>query len=48
MSNKDWFDDFMDYKLSTEPTKENPSDNSGCLTSIFWLLVVLLVISKIF
>ena len=29
MSKKDWFDDFMDYKLSTESTNEKPSDNNG-------------------
>ena len=48
MSKKDWFDDFMDYKLSTESTNEKPSDNNGCLTSVFLILVVLFVVSRIF
>ena len=48
MSKKDWFDDFMDYKLSTESTNEKPSDTKGCLTSAFLILGVLFVVLRIF
>ena len=47
MSKKDWFDDFMDYKLSTESTKK-PPDSKGCLTSVFLILGVLFVVLRIF
>lgn len=41
MSGKDWFDDYMDYKLSGCESKEKPSGNSGCATWILGALIVL-------
>ena len=47
MSGKDWFDDFMDYKLSgCEETNES-SDNGGCMSVVLGVLAVLGVISWI-
>ena len=48
MADKDWFDDFMDYKLSGCEEDKQPTDNSGCLPCILNVLAVLWVVSKLF
>lgn len=48
MSDKDWFDDYMDYKLSGCEADETPSDNGGCLPCILGVLAVLWFVSKLF
>ena len=48
MSDKDWLDEYMDYKLSGCEADEKPSDNSGCLPYILGLLAVLWFVSKLF
>ena len=48
MSNKDWFNDFMDYKLSGTNSTETPSGSSGCFPWILAAIVILGLISKLF
>ena len=48
MSGNDWFDDYMDYKLSGCEADGKPSDNSGCLPYTLGVLVVLWLLSKLF
>lgn len=52
MSDKDWFDDFMEYKLSTSSDDDDSttpsSSNSGCLPWVIGVFVVLWIISKLF
>ena len=47
MSDNDWFDDYMDYKLSGCEADEKPSDNGGCLPCILGILTVLWLVSKL-
>ena len=47
MSGKDWFDDFMDYKLSTSSVEKEPT-GSGCLPFVIITAIVLLLILKLF
>ena len=48
MPNNDWFDDFMDYKLSNCEDDDKTSDNSSCLPCILGVLAVLWFVSKLF
>ena len=48
MSDKDWFDDYMDYKLSGCENDEKPPETSGCLPWVIGVLTVLWILSKLF
>lgn len=48
MSDGDWFDDFMDYKLSTSTDSDNSSSEGGCIPYILGAVIVLLIIAKLF
>ena len=48
MSDKDWFDDYTDYKLSGCEDNNQSVDTSGCLPCILGVLAVLWLISKLF
>ena len=48
MSGKDWFDDYMDYKLSGCENDEKPSETSGCLPWVLGVLSALWILSKLF
>ena len=48
MSDKDGFDDYMDYKLSGCEDDEKQSDPSGCLPWFLGVLTVLWIVSKLF
>lgn len=48
MANTDWFDEYMDYKLSGAEDNEKSSASGGCFPWIFDAIVVLLIISKLF
>ena len=47
MSGKDWFDDFMDYKLSTA-SEAKESASSGCLPFVIKAILILLLMLKMF
>ena len=47
MRDRDWFDDFMDYKLSRCEENNKTSDNNGCLPCI-WGVLLLLVVRSLF
>ena len=49
MSSKDWFDDYMDYKLSCgEEDDEKPTESTGCLSWVLGVLIVLWILSRLF
>ena len=49
MSDRDWFDDYMDYKLSgCEDCNQNPAANDGCLSCILCVLAVLWFVSRLY
>ena len=48
MADRDWFDDFMDYKLSTSSEPNVPTSNGGCLPLILGAIAVLWVITTLF
>ena len=48
MSGKNWFNDYMDYKLSGCEKDEKPSETSGCLLWVLGVLSVLWILSKLF
>ena len=48
MSGKDWFDEYMDYKLSGCEDDAKPSDSSGCLPWFLGLLIVLGIFLRLF
>ena len=48
MSDKDWFDDYMDYKLSGSEGDEKSSESPGCFPWILGVIVLLGIISKLF
>ena len=48
MADRDWFDDFMDYKLSTLSESNVPTSNGGCLPLILGAIAVLWVITTLF
>ena len=48
MSDKDWFDDYMDYKLSGCEYDEKQADHSGCLPWVLGVLTVLWILSRLF
>ena len=48
MSKMDWFEEFIDYKLSQSESNEIPAEASGCLPFILCALAVLWIIAKIF
>ena len=48
MSRKDWFDEYMDYKLSGCEEKKEPSDSSDCLPWFLGLLVVVGIFLHLF
>ena len=51
MSDKDWFDDFMEYKMVTESEDENDTgsgNNPGCFPYLLGAILILYVISKLF
>ena len=41
MSRKDWFDEYMDYKLSGCEDDAKPSESSGCLSWFLGLLIAI-------
>ena len=45
MADKDWFDDFMEYKLSgssdTDKKEKDSNSQSGCLPWVLGLIVLL-------
>lgn len=48
---KDWFDDFMEYKMVTESEDENDTgsgNNPGCFPYLLGAILILYVISKLF
>ena len=50
MSDKDWFDDFMEYKMVTESEDENDTgrgNNPGCFPYLLGAILILYVISKL-
>ena len=51
MPDKDWFDDFMEYKMVTESEDEGNTgngNNPGCYTYLLGAVIVLYLISKLF
>ena len=48
MSDRDWFDDYMDYKLSGCEDDEQQSVPSGCLPWVLGVLTLLWILSKLF
>ena len=48
MPEKDWFDDFTDYKLSCSGTGGKTGVNDGCLLWFVCVVAVLWVIVKLF
>ena len=48
MSVRDWYDDYMDYKLSGAEGDEKPSGSPGCFPWILGVIVVFGIISKLF
>ena len=48
MDDRDWFDDFMDYKLSTSSDSDAPTGNSGCFPFILGTVAVLWLITLLF
>ena len=51
MSDKDWFDDFMDYKLSRDSKNKNTQKapkQTGCLSSILGIFIVIWLIVQLF
>ena len=48
MCDQDWFDDYMDYKLSGYEDDEKPSETSGCLPWVLGVLTVLWILSSLF
>ena len=48
MSDKECFDDYMDYKLSGCDNDERLSETSGCLPWVLGVLTVLWILSKLF
>ena len=48
MSDKDWFDDYMDYKLSSCEDDEKQTGYGGCLPCILGVLAVLWIVSGLF
>lgn len=51
MSDKDWFDDFMEYKMVTESEDGNDNgsrNNPGCFPYLLGTVSVLYLISKLF
>ena len=48
MSDQDWFDDYMDYKLSGYEDDEKPFETSGCLPWALGVLTVLWILSSLF
>lgn len=47
MAKEDWFEDFIDYKLSQSESNEAPAEASGCLPLILGVLAILWIIAKI-
>ena len=45
MSGRDWFDDFMDYKLSGWEETNPSAHNGSCLPGILGVLLILVVLS---
>ena len=48
MSDKDLFEEYMDYKLSGYEADEKPGESSGCLTWILGMLAAVWTLSKLF
>ena len=48
MDDRDWFDDFMDYKLSTSSESDVPTSNSGCFPLILGTVAVLWLLTLLF
>lgn len=48
MSDRDWLDDYMDYKLSSSEESKKPAGNSGCLPCVLCVLALLWIVSKLF
>jgi len=48
MPDKDWFDDYMDYKLSGCENDERQSETSGYLPWGLGVLTALWILSKLF
>lgn len=46
MAREDWFQDFMDYKLS-DPSSGAPGDSGGCAAWILGILFVLWLLSRL-
>ena len=47
MPDKDWLDDYMDYKLSGCEKDEQLTDHSGGLPCVLQVLAVLWIVSKL-
>lgn len=45
MKDRDWFDDFIDYKLNGREDHHPPAHSGGCLPVILCVLLVLWLIS---
>ena len=48
MSRKDWFDEYMDYKLSGCEEKKEPSEESGCVPWCLGVIIFLWVFLSLF
>ena len=48
MADKDWFDDYMDYKLSGCENDEKSTESSGYLPWVLGIFSALWILSKLF
>lgn len=48
MSDRDWFDDYMDFKLSCSEPDGKPTGTGGCMPWIFVVLFALWILSELF
>jgi len=49
MPNKDWFDAYMEYKLSTgEENEEKPASDSGCFSWVIGVIIFLAAFLNLF
>jgi len=48
MAKRDWFDDYMDYKLSGCEEDSTPIETKGCFSFLLCVLAVLWVISELY
>lgn len=48
MADRDWFDDFMDYKLSSSTGDDIPTSNIGCFPWVMGGIIILWIVSKLF